>query len=134
MNTSEGVKSEIYPPIWSDDVGALLDWAIAVFDMKESWRASSEEGQIEHGELNRGRGKASSNISNGRRIGPSGISLRVEDRILVDEIYQGVVAAGGNITQKREGSMIADSFTATDQDGNHWWVNVETGFLDKLRL
>jgi hypothetical protein len=55
MNTSEGVKSEIYPLIWIDDVGALLDWAIAAFDMRGSWRASSEEGQIEHGELNWGR-------------------------------------------------------------------------------
>ncbi|MFT6435860.1 MAG: putative glyoxalase superfamily protein PhnB [Candidatus Azotimanducaceae bacterium] len=134
MNTSEGVKSEIYPLIWSDDVGALLDWAIAAFDMRESWRASSEEGQIEHGELNWGRGKVSINISNGRRIGPSGISLRVEDRILVDEIYQRAVAAGVNITQELEESMIAYSFAATDQDGNYWWVNAETGFLDKLRV
>jgi uncharacterized glyoxalase superfamily protein PhnB len=50
------------------------------------------------------------------------------------EIYQRALAAGANITQALEESMIAYSFTATDQDGNHWWVNAETGFLDKLRV
>ena len=134
MNTSEGVMSEVYPLIWSDDVGALLDWAIVAFGMKESWRASNEDGEIEHGELNWGNGKISINISNGRRTGPSGISLRVDDRARVDEIYQRALAANANITQALEESMIAYSFTATDQDGNHWWVNAETGFLDKLRV
>ncbi|MFT5102109.1 MAG: hypothetical protein ACI9HY_004245, partial [Planctomycetaceae bacterium] len=28
---------------------------------------------------------------------------------------------------------VAFSFTATDPDGNQWWVNAETGFLDRLR-
>lgn len=134
MSTSESVKSEVYPLIWSDDVGVLLDWAIAVLDMKESWRSPGEGGQIEHGELLWGSSKVSINISNGRQTGPSGISLRVDDRARVDEIHQRAVSAGAKITQGPEETMVAYSFTATDQDGNQWWVNAETGFLDKLRL
>ncbi len=42
-------------------------------------------------------------------------------------------AAGADITQGPEETRIAYSFTATDPDGNHWWVNAETGFLDRLR-
>jgi len=125
--------AEVYPLIWSDDVGALLDWATAALGLKESWRAPGEDGRIEHGELKWLNGKVSINIANGRTIGPSGLSLRVDDRARVDDIHQRAVDAGASITQGPEESMVAYSFTATDPDGNEWWVNAETGFLDKLR-
>ena len=42
-------------------------------------------------------------------------------------------AAGADITQGPEKSVVAYSFTATDPDGNQWWVNAKTGMLDQLR-
>jgi len=66
-------------------------------------------------------------------MGPSGISLRVDDPKEVDRIHERASAAGANVTQDLEMSPVAYSFTATDPDGNQWWVNAETGFLDKLR-
>ena len=42
-------------------------------------------------------------------------------------------AAGASIIQGPEESVVAYSFTAVDPDGNQWWVNAETGFLDQLR-
>ena len=66
-------------------------------------------------------------------MGPSGISLRIDDKATVDRVYERARAAGAEITQGPEDSPIAYSFTAVDPDGNQWWVNAETGFLDKLR-
>ena len=44
-----------------------------------------------------------------------------------------VAGLGANISQGLEESVVAYSFTATDPDGNEWWVNAETGMLDQLR-
>ena len=65
--------------------------------------------------------------------GPSGISLRIDDRARVDELYQRARSAGAEIMQDLAESRVAYSFTALDPDGNRWWVNAETGFLDELR-
>ena len=133
VTIDDKVTTEVYPLIWSDDVAALCDWAIAALGLTESWRAPGEDGRVEHAELRWFGGKVSVNISRGDQIGPSGISLRVDDRKRVDEIHQRALAAGANITQGPEETPVAYSFTATDQDGNQWWVNAETGFLDRLR-
>jgi len=127
------VTSEVFPLIWSKDVGALADWAVSTLGLTESWRAPGEDGQAEHVELHWFNGKVSINIDKGMNMGPSGISLRVDDRQTVDEIHARAVSAGANITQGPEESFIAYSFTATDADGNQWWVNAETGALDELR-
>lgn len=128
--------AEVFPLIWTADVPALIDWAVAVLGLKESWRApASEAGEIEHAELHWQSGKVSLNLARpGKvRMGPAGISLRVDDRARVEAVYRRAVAAGANITQGPEETRIAYSFTATDPDGNQWWVNAETGFLDRLR-
>ena len=67
------------------------------------------------------------------KTGPRGISLRVDDRQFVEKTYEKAKAAGANITQGPEESRVAYSFTATDPDGNQWWVKAETGLLDELR-
>ena len=51
-------------------------------------------------------------------MGPSGISLRVDDRNRVEALYQGTLKAGADITQGPEASRVAFSFSATDADGN----------------
>ncbi len=126
--------AEVFPLIWTKDVAAISDWAVAALGMTESWRAPGENGQIEHAELHWISGKVSINIDNGMEMGPSGISLRVDNPRVVDEIYELARAAGAKIIQGPEKSRVAYSFTATDRDGNQWWVNAETGFLDELRL
>lgn len=70
--------------------------------MKESWRAPGEDDRIEHVELLWGSGKVSINMSNGPPTGPSGISLRVDDRARADEICLRTVSFGANITQGPE--------------------------------
>lgn len=125
--------TEVFPLLWSKDVAAIGDWAVETLGLVESWRAPGEDGQIEHLELHWFNGKISVNIDKGFGAGPSGISLRVDDREVVDQIYQRAVASGADITQGPEESPVAYSFTALDPDGNQWWVNAETGFLDELR-
>ena len=66
-------------------------------------------------------------------MGPAGISLRIDEREEVDRIHRQAVAAGAKVTQGPEDSRIAYSFTAEDPDGNQWWINAESGFLDGLR-
>jgi uncharacterized glyoxalase superfamily protein PhnB len=133
MKNMNEAKTEVFPLIWSKDVAGLCDWAVAALGMKESWRAAGKDGRVEHAELHGFGGKISINIDRGDDMGPSGISLRIDDPACVDEVHKQAVAAGANITQGPEESPVAYSFTATDSDGNQWWVNAETGFLDKLR-
>jgi uncharacterized glyoxalase superfamily protein PhnB len=126
--------AEVFPLLWSDDVAAIVDWAVNTLGLSESWRAPNEAGVVEHAELDWPGGKVSINITRpNEHMGPTGISLRIDDRAQVDTIYAQAVAAGASITQPLADSPIAYSFTATDQDGNQWWVNAETGFLDELR-
>ncbi len=127
------IKAEVFPLIWTKDVAALSDWAVAALGLTESWRAPAEDGVAEHAELHWFEGKVSINIDKGWGMGPSGISLRVDDRETVDKVLAQAREAGANITQGPEDSRVAYSFTATDADGNQWWVNAETGFLDELR-
>jgi len=129
------VTSEIFPLLWSNDVAGIADWATSTLDLKESWRAASDDGVIEHAELIWPGGRVSINIKADAYAGtgPSGISLRVDDRKRIDELHQRALAAGADIIQGLQESPVAYSFTARDPDGNQWWVNAETGFLDKLR-
>lgn len=127
--------AEVFPLVYTKDVVALSDWAVATLGLTESWRAPPDDGVIPHAELHWIRGKVSLNAqsTNNASIGPSAISLRVDNRKAVEEIHARAVSAGANITQGPEESRISYSFTATDADGNQWWVNAENGFLDKLR-
>ena len=128
-----GVVTEVYPLLWTNDVARLADWGIAVLGLTESWRAPGKDGQIEHAELLWGDGKISLNLKKEDNTGPAGIALRVDNRDEVDRIHTRVQAAGGHISQPLAESLVAYSFTVTDDDGNQWWVNAETGFLDDLR-
>lgn len=126
-------KGEVYPLIWTKDVAGLGDWATATLGIEESWRAPGDDGTIEHLELHWKGSKVSINIDTGKGMGPSGISIRVDTREMVDQIHERAVVAGANISQGLQESVVAYSFTATDPDGNEWWVNAETGMLDQLR-
>ena len=134
MGTSTAV-SEVYPLLFSHDVGALADWAVAALDLTESWRAPGEDGTVEHAEVLWPGGRVSINIraESNRGIGPGSIALRVDDRERVDALYQRAQAAGAEVSQAPLESRVAYSFTLLDPDGNQWWVNAETGFLDEIR-
>ena len=121
--------------LWSNDVEAIVDWATTTLGLQESWRAPGESGVLEHAELLWPGGRISINVKRSEfdSMGPSGISLRIDDRDRVDEIHATAQAAGAQIVQGPGESPIAYSFTAVDPDGNQWWVNAETGFLDELR-
>ena len=60
--------AEVFPLIWTKDVAAISDWAVATLGMTESWRAPGENGQIEHAELHWINGKVSINIDNGMEM------------------------------------------------------------------
>ena len=126
---------DVYPLLWSSDVGAIADWAQRCLGLTESWRAADDDGTVEHSELLWPGGMVSINTKRDTfaESGPSGIALRVDDRRRVDELYTQATAAGATIVQGPEESLVAYSFTAVDADGNQWWVNAETGFLDGLR-
>ncbi|MBO6557453.1 MAG: VOC family protein [Pseudomonadales bacterium] len=126
-------KGEVYPLIWTKDVAGLGDWATSSLGIEESWRSPGEDGTVEHLELHWMGGKVSINIDTGKNMEPSGISIRVDTREMVDQIHERAVVAGANISQGLQESVVAYSFTATDPDGNEWWVNAETGMLDQLR-
>ncbi|MGI9328949.1 MAG: VOC family protein [Pseudomonadales bacterium] len=125
--------AEVFPLIWTKNVAAISDWAVRALGLVESWRAPGDTGEIEHAELHWFSGKISVNIDKGMGMGPTGISLRVDNNQLIDSLLERARAAGTEITQGPEHSLIAYSFTAVDPDGNQWWVNAENGFLDKLR-
>ena len=131
---STAIVSEVFPLIWSDDVEQLLNWCVASLGMTEAWRAPGERG-LEHAEVLWPGGRVSINIRTDttRNTGPSGISLRVDDRAQVEAVYARAVAADAEILMALMESPVAYSFTAVDPDGNQWWVNAETGFLDELR-
>ena len=135
-NPEQPPKSEVYPLLWSDDVEAVVDWAATVLGLAESWRAAGDDGRLEHAELLWPGGRISINVRADayRGMGPSGISLRVDDRAQVEALYERARAAGAEISQRFAESRVAHSFTALDPDGNQWWVNAETGFLDTLRV
>lgn len=125
--------SEVFPLIWTKDVAVIADWATTHLGLTESWRAPSETGEIEHAELHWYGGKVSINIKSDFDSGPAGISLRIDDRAVVKEIYDHAISLNTQISQALAESRVAYSFTAIDPDGNQWWVNAETGFLDELR-
>ena len=129
-----GPVSEVFPLIWSDDVEAILNFCVDALGLTEAWRAPGEAG-LEHAEALWPGGRVSINVRTDttRETGPSGISLRVDDRDQVAAVYQRAVDAGASIMMGLTESPVAYSFTALDPDGNQWWVNAETGFLDELR-
>lgn len=129
------VTSEAYPMLWSTDVERIVDWAVSALELVEAWRAPGEGRGLEHAELLWPGGRISINQMQDayRSMGPCGIALRVDDRQRVDEVYRSAIAANAEIVQGPEESRVAYSFTARDPDGNLWWVNAETGFLDGLR-
>jgi uncharacterized glyoxalase superfamily protein PhnB len=129
-----GPVSEVFPLLWSDDVEGILNWCVSSLGLTESWRAPWEKG-LEHAEVLWPGGRVSINIRSEttRETGPSGISLRVDDRDTVAALYDRAVGAGATILMGLTDSRVAYSFTAVDPDGNQWWVNAENGFLDELR-
>ncbi len=129
-----GPVSEVFPLIWTDDVEGILDWCVSSLGLTEAWRAPGENG-LEHAEVLWPGGRVSINIRSEttRETGPSGISLRVDDKDQVAATYERAVQAGAEILMGLTDSRVAYSFTAVDPDGNQWWVNAETGFLDELR-
>ena len=137
---------EAFPLMWSDDVGALVDWAVRTLGLVEAWRAPAGEAEgqtVEHAELwwqplgstGQNPARVSINVRTERfaDTGPAGISLRVDDPAVVDGLYQRAVEAGAEIEQPPARSAVAYSFTVLDPDGNQWWVNAESGMLDQLR-
>ncbi len=132
----ENPFAEVFPLIDTSDVPALVDWAVGALGLVESWRAPANDlGEIEHAELSWISGRVSLNLIRPGKVatGPARISLRVDDRSRVEALYRRAEAAGADITQGPEETRVAYSFTATDPEGNQWWVNAETGFLDRLR-
>lgn len=135
MSPSSTAVAEVFPLLWSDDVGKIADWAVATLSLYESWRAEGESGSVEHAELHWANSKVSINIRTQQyaNMGPSGISLRVDDRARVDALYAQAQAVDADILVPLADSTISYSFTARDPDGNQWWVNAENGFLDKIK-
>lgn len=134
VNENEPV-SEAFPLLWSDDVAVIIDWAVNGLGLTESWRAADEKGRLEHAEVLWYGNRIGVNVKAAQYagMGPSGISLRTDSRERVEGAYARARQAGVEIVQELAESRVAYSFTVVDPDGNQWWVNAETGFLDELR-
>lgn len=119
----------------SDDPAALADWATKHLNLDESWRAANENGAVEHVELRWGQSRISINATReGQHItGKTSLGLRVDDEAVVRSLYQQVLDKDAELRMELTESRVALSFTVADLDGNEWWVNAETGFLDRLR-
>jgi uncharacterized glyoxalase superfamily protein PhnB len=128
-------EADVFPLLWAEDVQALVDWAVSALGLTVAWTAPGEDGRLEHAEVLWPGGRVSINVRREEfaHMGPSGISLRFDDRDRVDSVCQRARDAGAEIIQGPEESRVAYSFTAVDPDGNQWWVNAETGMLDGLR-
>ena len=135
MVVKGGVATEVYPLLWSEDVDQIVSWAQDSLGLTKIWSAADASGRTEHAELHWPGGRISVNIRQEqyRDMGPSGIALRVDDREAVDAALARAEAAGVEIVQGPQETSVAYSFTALDPDGNQWWVNAETGMLDRLR-
>lgn len=129
------VEADVFPLLWSENVDALVDWAQAALGLEVAWTAPGKDGGLEHAEVLWPGGRVSINIRRDEfaHMGPSGIALRYDDRDRVDAVCKRARAAGAEIIQGPGESTIAYSFTAVDPDGNQWWINAETGMLDRLR-
>ncbi len=127
--------ANVFPLIWSKDVVAIADWAVTTLGLTQNWRADDANGVAEHVELAWPGGYVSLNVQapSYANMGPCGIGLRLDSNTQVDEIHKIAQAANANITQPLQESPVAYSFTATDPDGNQWWVHAETGMLNSLR-
>ncbi len=66
-------------------------------------------------------------------LGATGLGPRLGDNDRVSARYQQAVALGADVRMALTQSKVALSFTLADPDGNEWWINAETGFLDQLR-
>ena len=132
---SDAVTSEVFPLLWVEDPAAIADWAVATLGLTEAWRAANDDGGVEHVEVLWPGGRISINVKRDDMpaSGPAGISLRIDDPSVVDQVHARARKAGAEIIQGPEESRVAYSFTALDPAGNQWWVNAETGMLDTLR-
>ena len=126
---------EVISLLFSDQTGIIADWAIKQLGLEESWRASYDDGAVEHVELRWAKSRISINATReGQQItGKTSLGLRLDDAASVKALYQQAIQFGAEIRMALTESKVALSFTLADPDGNEWWVNAETGFLDQLR-
>ena len=126
---------EVISLLFSDQPGIIADWAIKRLGLEESWRASNDDGAVEHVELRWAQSRISINATReGQEItGKTSLGLRLDDDASVKALYQRAIEFGAEIRMALTESKVALSFTLADPDGNEWWVNAETGFLDQLR-
>ena len=126
---------EVISLLFSDQPGIIADWAIKQLGLEESWRASNDDGAVEHIELRWAKSRISINATReGQQItGKTSLGLRLDDAASVKALYQQAIQFGAEIRMALTESKVALSFTLADPDGNEWWVNAETGFLDQLR-
>ena len=126
---------EVISLLFSDQPGIIADWAIKQLGLEESWRASNDDGAVEHVELRWAKSRISiSATREGQQItGKTSLGLRLDDAASVKALYQQAIQFGAEIRMALTESKVALSFTLADPDGNEWWVNAETGFLDQLR-
>ena len=126
---------EVISLLFSDQPAVIADWAIQQLGLEESWRASNDEGVVEHIELRWAQSRISINATrDGQEItGKTSLGLRLDDDASVRALYQRASEFGAEIRMALTESKVALSFTLADPDGNEWWVNAETGFLNQLR-
>lgn len=126
---------EVISLIFSDQPAIIADWAIKHLGLRESWRASNDDGAVEHIELGWAQSRISINATREGQetTGKTSLGLRLDDDDNVRALYQQAIAFGAEIRMELTESPVALSFTLADPDGNEWWVNSETGFLDQLR-
>jgi PhnB protein len=111
------------PYIYYKDSGAALEWLTRVFGFVERMRATDEEGQIRHCEMNVGDSVIMMGSPPGHQtpVNPItvGLYVHVDD---VDTHYERAVGAGAAVQGPPEDMEYGvRSYGVLDLDGHQWW-------------
>ena len=124
-------RQTIIPSLRYDDPSAAIEWLCANLDFREHFVVRSEEGRIEHAQIEfRGSlvmlGTTGSDpefhwVDDVAHRGST--NLTAESAAHVDDLHARAIAAGAEIISPLEDTDYGShAFTCADPEGNHWHI------------
>ena len=116
----------VTPYIFYNDGIAAMDWMEHALGFRERMRTVDENGQLRHGEMQRGDALvmlgSPPDYRNPKELGAVtvGLYLHVDD---VDAVYRQAVDAGADVEGPPEDQPYGERiFGVKDPEGHQWWV------------
>lgn len=113
------------PYLYYEDTPAMLDWLGRAFGFTERLRVTSDDGTVQHAEMELGDAVlmlgSPPGYKSAARLGQvtSSVYMRVSD---VNEHYRRALAAGAGILREPEDQGYGErNYGAADPEGQHWW-------------